>query len=589
MEPFFATIALYDVQSGCKLSEDVWIDVNPSPVWRMVRNNDFNESQTANSASQSTSSFLHVATSPSLSSPKDVTFRIPTDCNPDNLFFYIKIEKVLQGAISQSFDVYGRVGVDQEHKSVQKYLKQVHMFCQKFGSKFRTPFCWAAIPFPQTILQDHQNGSSLLSSANATFRATAPLLRIDQSKISADFVKRNLLDAKYYIDRPEKFSSRFTIIPDANITFDFRNIDQGVPPSFQFVNPYLVQLKQDVFLPNADLDDTSHKINDVDSPSLAKEAFMFSPFHFLHDEPCNEYFNVLYLNQISLKFDCQKMFAKARNISCCIKVLSDDSCQSPPLSVIYSPVLGNASQVFTNQYFTSLSHHNTTPDFEDEVKIELPTRVTDKHHLLFCFYHVSCDQISKLTTGSSTVGKKAGAGITAVESNVGYCWISLRSLIEKGLFNASNGTLEAGHSLAVAASITPGYLSAASASSTSSVSEKTKDAETSEKLGSSMIILNEKLEKIKFVDSGKSIFSFTSRIRSSVLPHSKFLRNLFEASSGGSLSQAESGRISRISLESSTNHSVDEASLCPKVSVGSGMTLAAVESQHIKVSCKFTS
>ena len=577
MEPFFATIALYDVQNGCKLSEDVWIDVNPNAVWRMVRSNEFdNESPTT------MSSLGHITSSLSLCSPKHVLFRIPTDCNPENLFFYVKIEKVLQGSISQSFDVYGRVGVDQEHKSVQKYLKQVHMFCQKFGSKFRTPFCWAAIPFPQALIQSEQNELSLPSN-NSSFRATAPLLRIDQSKISAEFVKRNLQDAKFYIDRPEKFSSRFTIIPDANIVFDFKDIACGLPLGMQVVNPCLVQLKKEVFISSLERDDASQKINEVDPYSLAKEAFIFSPFHFLSDEPCNEYCNILYLNQISLKFDCQKMFAKARNIACCIKVLADDSCQSPPLSVIYSPVLGH-SQIFTNQYFTSLSHHNSTPDFQDEVKIELPTRLTDKHHLLFCFYHVSCDQISKLTTGSSTVGKKAGASMSAVESNVGYCWISLSTLLEKGEFCAANGTLEASHSLPVAGSVATGYLTAGGTSQAApSQSERVKDSESGspEKSGSSMVILNEKLEKIKFVDGGKNIFSFTSRIRSSVLPHSKFLRNLFEASAV-SITKC-SGRISRVSLESGTSQSVDETSSCPKVSVGSAGTVETVLSQHIKV------
>lgn len=31
-----------------------------------------------------------------------------------------------------------------------------------------------------------------------------------------------------------------------------------------------------------------------------------------------------------------------------------------------------------------------TPEFYDEIKIELPPKLTDKHHLLFSFYHISC-------------------------------------------------------------------------------------------------------------------------------------------------------------------------------------------------------
>ena len=31
-----------------------------------------------------------------------------------------------------------------------------------------------------------------------------------------------------------------------------------------------------------------------------------------------------------------------------------------------------------------------TPEFYDEIKVELPPKLTDKHHLLFSFYHISC-------------------------------------------------------------------------------------------------------------------------------------------------------------------------------------------------------
>jgi hypothetical protein len=34
-------------------------------------------------------------------------------------------------------------------------------------------------------------------------------------------------------------------------------------------------------------------------------------------------------------------------------------------------------------------YHNKAPTFQDEVKIKLPTRLTDKLHLLFTFYNVS--------------------------------------------------------------------------------------------------------------------------------------------------------------------------------------------------------
>ncbi len=31
-----------------------------------------------------------------------------------------------------------------------------------------------------------------------------------------------------------------------------------------------------------------------------------------------------------------------------------------------------------------------TPDFYEEVKIKLPSNLRERHHLLFTFYHISC-------------------------------------------------------------------------------------------------------------------------------------------------------------------------------------------------------
>ena len=40
-----------------------------------------------------------------------------------------------------------------------------------------------------------------------------------------------------------------------------------------------------------------------------------------------------------------------------------------------------------------------SPDFHDEIKIKLPASLSDHHHILFTFYHVSCQQKQKHTAG----------------------------------------------------------------------------------------------------------------------------------------------------------------------------------------------
>lgn len=45
---------------------------------------------------------------------------------------------------------------------------------------------------------------------------------------------------------------------------------------------------------------------------------------------------------------------------------------------------------FVSEAYTTVTYHNKTPSFYDEIKIKLPSNLGDQHHLLFTFYHISC-------------------------------------------------------------------------------------------------------------------------------------------------------------------------------------------------------
>jgi hypothetical protein len=53
------------------------------------------------------------------------------------------------------------------------------------------------------------------------------------------------------------------------------------------------------------------------------------------------------------------------------------------------------------------------PDFYEELKMKLPARLTDAHHLLFTVYHVSCQK------------KLADSAAPPVETPIGYTWLPL--------------------------------------------------------------------------------------------------------------------------------------------------------------------
>lgn len=62
---------------------------------------------------------------------------------------------------------------------------------------------------------------------------------------------------------------------------------------------------------------------------------------------------------------------------------------------------------------TVVLHHNTWPEWGDEVKIKLPHNLTSQHHLLFTFLHVAIE------------AAKAGKKDVPVETVVGYSWLPL--------------------------------------------------------------------------------------------------------------------------------------------------------------------
>ncbi|KAI6058179.1 Dedicator of cytokinesis protein 8 [Aix galericulata] len=113
--------------------------------------------------------------------------------------------------------------------------------------------------------------------------------------------------------------------------------------------------------------------------------------------------NLLYVYPQRLNFANRP--ASARNITIKIQFMcgEDPSCAMP---VIFGKSSGPE---FVQEIYTAITYHNKSPDFYEEVKIKLPAKLTEKHHLLFTFYHISCQP-------------KQGA---SVETVVGYSWLPI--------------------------------------------------------------------------------------------------------------------------------------------------------------------
>uniref|UniRef100_A0A673C5W8 Dedicator of cytokinesis 11 n=1 Tax=Sphaeramia orbicularis TaxID=375764 RepID=A0A673C5W8_9TELE len=387
VEPFFISLALFDVSKSCKISADFHVDLNPACVREMLT--DASDSVKGNGL-------------PVLQRVAEALLRFPTQgifsvTNPHaDIFLVARVEKVLQNGITHCAEPY--IKTSDISKTAQKVLKAAKQTCQRLG-QYRMPFAWAA----KQVFKDAQGSLDM----DGKF---SPLYRQDSSKISTDDILKLLAD----IRKPEK-SKLQTIPGQLNVTIEC------VPPDFS-------NTVTSSYIPVKPFEDACERV------SVEIEEFL--PEEAKYNYPFTTYKNQLYIYPLQLKYDNQKTFTKARNIAVCIQFRDSDEEGTIPLKCIYGKP---GDSLFTGSTYAAVLHHNQSPEFYDEVKIELPVHVHEKHHILFTFYHISCESSTKASSK-----KREG-----VESLVGYSWMPL---LKDGRMQSVDVHLP------VAATLPPGYL-----------------------------------------------------------------------------------------------------------------------------------
>uniref|UniRef100_A0A8D3EAF4 Dedicator of cytokinesis 9 n=1 Tax=Scophthalmus maximus TaxID=52904 RepID=A0A8D3EAF4_SCOMX len=458
VEPFYVTLSLFDIQNGRKISSDFHVDLNHPSVRGMVPSNISQYMNGGGDAPPEGQRLVHGVPEAAMQYPRQGVFSVM--CPHPDIFLVARIEKVLQGGINHCAEPYMKSS--DSTKVAQKVLKNAKLACSRLG-QYRMPFAWAARPL-------FKDASGTLDKS-ARFSA---LYRQDNNKLSNDDMLKLLADFR----KPEKMAKLPVILGNLDVT-----IDSVAPDLTNCVTSSYIPVKQF---------DVSEKT------SVFFEVEEFVPCIAKCSQPFTIYNNHLYVYPKHLKYDSQKSFAKARNIAVCIEFKDSDEEEAVSLKCIYGRPGG---PLFTKNAFAAVLHHQHNPEFYDEFKIELPTQLHEKHHLLFTFFHLSCDSNSKASTKKREL----------VEMQVGYAWLPL---LKDGrvIMNESQ--------IPVAANLPAGYLSC---------QEGAGKVECPE---------------VKWVDGGKPLFKVSAHLVSTVYTQDQHLHNFFDhCQSVASAAQGSGGEL----------------------------------------------
>ncbi|XP_061089370.1 dedicator of cytokinesis protein 9-like isoform X1 [Conger conger] len=441
VEPFYVTLTLFDIQNSRKIAADFHVDLNHSSVRQMVCSH---SGQLMNGCGDSLLGGQRtVCGLPEglLQYPRQGVFSVT--CPHPDIFLVARIEKVLQGGITHCAEPYMKSS--DASKAAQKVLKNAKLACSRLG-QYRMPFAWAARP----LFKDASGTLDKASRFSAIYRQ-------DSSKLSNEDMFKLLADFR----KPEKMAKLPVILGNLDVTIDIvaPDLTNCVTSSYIPVRPF----------------ETNGKTN------VLFEVEEFVPCIAKCSQPFTNYNNHLYVYPRHLKYDSQKSFAKARNIAVCIEFKDSDEEEAQPLKCIYGRPGG---PLFMKNAFAAVLHHQQNPEFYDEFKLELPTQITEKHHLLFTFYHISCDSSSKGSTKKRDL----------VETQVGYAWLPL---LKDGRVITNE------QQIPVSASLPAGYLSCQEGVTKHSGPE------------------------IKWVDGGKPLFKVSTHLVSTVYAQDQHLHNFF--------------------------------------------------------------
>uniref|UniRef100_M3ZCM0 Dedicator of cytokinesis 6 n=1 Tax=Nomascus leucogenys TaxID=61853 RepID=M3ZCM0_NOMLE len=374
IEPIFGILALYDVREKKKISENFYFDLNSDSMKGLLR--------------------AH-GTHPAISTLARSAIFSVTYPSPD-IFLVIKLEKVLQqGDISECCEPYmvmKEVDTAKNKEKLEKLRLAAEQFCTRLG-RYRMPFAWTAVHLANIVSSAGQLDRDSDSEGERRPAWTDRRRRGPQDRASSGddacsfsgFRPATLTVTNFFKQEAERLSDEDLFKFLADMRRPSSLLRRLRPVTGAWHTPYTRSIT------------LSHLV-----PSPQPRMCTFRAPVPLTPPSCPPQ-ELLYVYPHSLNFSSRQ--GSVRNLAVRVQYMTgEDPSQALPV------IFGKSScSEFTREAFTPVVYHNKSPEFYEEFKLRLPACVTENHHLLFTFYHVSCQP-------------RPG---TALETPVGFTWIPL--------------------------------------------------------------------------------------------------------------------------------------------------------------------
>ncbi|EGT32315.1 hypothetical protein CAEBREN_20490 [Caenorhabditis brenneri] len=373
--PFFIRLFVFDAMDGRRICEEFQILVNGDDLH--VTEPVFDSSCKVNGIRRSLL-VERTASRALLQLP-------PSTVNHRDLWLVCRVDRVLS-ADTQA-ELYMKSSSDP--KAVAKLQKTISMSMTRLAGH-RQRFAWTAKPlfpelrndsYPSTLSTSSSTSpippSSTTSTLSGWSRSGADqlqLFRCESNRYSDADSQKSLLE----FSKLEKQSKM--IVPNASISISL-NTRANVLNYLNRVNPSLYPLNP-------------WKPEEANAPPV----FQLQTFGDQPNQPHTSLTNLLYIYPLGLKYDSQKAFSKARNISCTVRFVRGE--EAIPEKAMVDRM--SAAGPYCISSTCSVQHHQQNPVFGEEMKTQLPLNLTTSDHLLFSFSHISVAGNSNLKASEST-------------------------------------------------------------------------------------------------------------------------------------------------------------------------------------------